>query len=932
MARHGSASRVEVKLYMEGILMEDAFDSVRVSGHTGAPSTAEITLVPTDSARKLQAGTWIHVFTTDPWDSNPTGDMSDFKLLFEGIIISRGMSRTSSGRFMKIQCADPSVFWVEARQYWINLTSSGGGLLDKVTLQTSGGYSRITMNEETGRKRYMIQKLTETEEQGEERFLDTLVSVLDDIGNVNPYYTNARNRFRITDRIVRASAGATDKLFQLQVLGGFFDGIAGRQSGQDNLSSMVNSLLDSIMHEWVSIPAPPYISSRVFLRDSYGNIKRDKKTVTVNRGGVRTKKEVFSFNTGTDDIVASIIFKPHIYTLSPPKCNVLFPNMYQRADFSDNFLHEPTRVVMRPQLFLKSLENALRGFLIKRPTELEIFTALTRDKKTSSRGRRTPDGKYADGAGQAPAFHDYDWTTNEERVRGIVYNFINLAPAPGTLTMTGQGKRKPDGSREGGVQQYLQNVASYEFYKSKYQARSANISGPYNMRPVPGFSALAMDDSPSGQNMLFYLDSIDHYIQADGSATTNYGVKYPRYIDELDLNRPKFKTNGIPDEKDEIDLDLVRDPDTGLYDFGKAFDGNRKPPIPEWFADEFKKLTGLNNLYKSFFGSGVVEEILFDKPEERAKNTSTAKGPVVDAVSGAAPVVQDDNTIELEDAVAALNSEFRAARETGREELVSSNHTNRLFTRIDQAFRFVGAGAKSRGQATDEKGLLSFDKDPANIRKLNFNRESDFVRFVGDGSTGSGYSAIPESGTSSEVPEDAIRKGIMSGVFTVFDTSVHTGEEATDEKTRNAVIANESGPSNRARYDGRPLMFDFEFRIWQQSLADAGITSSSDDIANNAKSSNFRVVDDGKIRAATPEEQASAHQDKSVRNSITGGSRKTIKTSMTPAEQAPTGDSTEGNDRLPLSQPLSEKQVIDLRRSIVDAYREELRRNRGFEG
>ena len=53
---------------------------------------------------------------------------------------------------------------------------------------------------------------------------------------------------------------------------------------------------------------------------------------------------------------------------------------------------------------------------------------------------------------------------------------------------------------------------------------------------------------------------------------------------------------------------------------------------------------------------------------------------------------------------------------------------------------------------------------------------------------------------------------------------------------------------------------------------------------------------------------------------------------MTPDQQAPTGDSAEANERLPLPQPLSEKQVVDLRRAVVDAYIEELAGSRGFTG
>src|SRR5690606_19118001 len=147
-----------------------------------------------------------------------------------------------------------------------------------------------------------------------------------------------------------------------------------------------------------------------------------------------------------------------------------FPNMYDRMGHQEHFLAETTRLAMKPQLPLVG-PQATMGLLLQRPTELEIFTALVRDSRRGAPGMRTPDGRYGDGSGQVPTFTDYDWTTNEERIRGIVYNFINLAPAPSTLTLSDPGRRTPSGARKGGIPKYLQNVASYEWYKSKFVNR-----------------------------------------------------------------------------------------------------------------------------------------------------------------------------------------------------------------------------------------------------------------------------------------------------------------------------------------------------------------------------------------------------------------------------------------------------------------------------
>lgn len=991
MARHGKGAKIRLRLYMEGRLVENALDHVQVSGHTGAPATAQLSLVPTNTIKHVLPGTWVHVFATDPWELDPAGDLSDFKLLFEGVVVGRGFTRADDGRSFTIQCADPSVYWVHARQFWLNITSPNGGLVDQLAIQTSGGYGRFVQVKGQG-PQYMVGRLGLEKDQGEERFMDTMISVIDDIGNVNPFYTNARNRFRLTDRILRGNAGQTEKLFQLALLSDFIDGLAGRQSTQTNLAQVVNQLLTAILHEWVSVPAPPYVNTRIFSRDVFGNIKRKKTTVKRRDRKGQTKSDLFEFETADDDIVASLIFKPHVYTLAPPTCNVLFPNMYDSLGYNEDFMQETTRLQMQPQLptVLDPQRKLTQGLYITRPSELEIFIATVQDSAKNKSKQRTPDGRFADGASQAPTFGDYDWTTNEERIRGIVYNFINLAPAPSTLTLQGQGERKPTGSRKGGVPKYLQNVASYEYYKSKFMARQASMSGPLNMRPIPGFPILALDDSQANMNMVAYLDAIVHSIDAKGSGTTQYSIRYPRHTDEVDFNRPRFKQTGDPFEG-ELDFDLYRD-ENGNYDFGTLFDGVNQPPVPEWFDETFRSLRDLDIKYSSWFGEnvGVVHNVLFTSPEQEeideiarqegarfddllSKGINPLDGVNVPATlpdGTSVPTAKDaldealrDDILEgvdeigLHDAVMELNKRYLNARDTGREFEEASSFTARSFTKIDEAFRFVGAAPlefADKAKNGDDTGRASFNNDPAAARVINY-KTARLDHFIGDTSFGSGYSAeraskqtssptttatdsAGDTSTGESPPSDR-----MSGAFPVFDTNVHTGDQALDKETRDALLndGEERKPSDRARYDGRPVMFDFEFRLWQESLRQAGFSPTREKVGDAAAATQYFAKEGGQFRPATAEELAAsaakrkATLERRMREEETRtkrGRTRPSKRNMTPKRQAPTGDGLEQEQKDALPQPLSEKQVIDLRRSVVDAYRDELARTRGFTG
>jgi hypothetical protein len=894
------------------------------------------------------------------------------------------------------------------------------------------------MTAATGTFGYLTSKLSKrTGEQTEERFLDTLVAVLDDIGNVNPFYTNVRNRFRLTDRIIRAPAGKTEKLFELALMSDFLDGLSGRISGQTNLAEVVNQLLTAIMHEWVSVPAPPYLRTRIFERDAFGNIKREKETVKRTDSRGRRKVDLYDHKVVTDDIIGSIIFKPHVYTLSPPTCNVLFPNMYDQMSFHEDFFNETTRLAMRPQLLTRN-NKLTQGLQFMRPTELEIFTQLTRDEKKKTTGKRTPDAKFADGAGQTPNFNDYDWTTNEERIRGIVYNFINLAPAPSTLTLADPGKKQPKGTRKGGMPKYLQNVASYEYYKSKFVARQTGLGGPYNMRPVPGFPMVALDDSAANLNIVCYLDSITHSIDADGSATTEYGVKYPRLADEVDYNRPKFKSE--IGAEGEIDLDLWRHPETGEFQFEQLFDGKNTPPIPEWFDEGFRNIQDLDHRYREWFGqnAGVVQSVLFEDPGKSAIESAIEAGEeVIDETTGESyfnrilevagtasveflkrakeveEVVEKNDEVDLLDAIKELNRRFKVARNMGREFEEASAFTDRSFTKIDQAFRFVGAAPREgadafRSTAEDEepvlrenfntdaayryfsgvqadriaaadalKPLYSFDQWPAADRLIDYKRFR-LDHFVGDTSPGSGYSGVKEGEeppspvtAASDLVLDAIaavkekltdeptsaedvaasieahnqvKADRMSGAFPLFDVRIHTGEEATNQKTRDLLLTDsgERANSTWARYDGRPKMFDFEFRLWQTSLKNAGYAPDNSKIEDAAEVADWYVTEAGAVRPATNEERAEAaakrkakveqRKKEEEKRAKRGRSRSRKAKNLSNKDQAPTGDGLEQDQKLPLPQPLSEKQVIELRRRIVEAYIEELKKTRGFTG
>jgi len=903
MPRMGVGSRVDVRLYLEGYHIPNALLSTQVAGMIGGPSTCQLSIVPTNTAKHIMPGTWVHVFVTDPWDPDPQGDLSDYKLLFEGVVVGRGFTKESEGRHLMLQCADPSIYWVNARQAWLNLAQSSGGLVNELSFVASSGEGRFGSIGDQPEHGFMLSKLAQTDE---ERFLDTMISVLDDIGNVNPFYNNQRNRFRITDRILQVPGGKTDQLFTLSLMTDFLNGLAGRTSGQTNLAQLVNTLLAPIYHEWVSVVAPSYLKdANLFSRDVYGNVRKIPVKKKVNGQDVTLN----NFERATDDTIGSILFKPQVYTLSPPSCNVLFPNMFDHQSYSENFLVETTRVAMTPQFpLLKDQKNSvLQALHLMRPAELEIFRAITAEDQ-----RRTEDAKFGDGEGQTGRLNDFDWTTNEERVRGIAYNHLNLPPAASALTFADQGATSNDG-----IIKYLQNVASYEFYKSKFQSRSSSFTGPFNMRPVPGFPLLTLDDSDANMNIVAYLASVTHSIDARGQAQTSYDVKYPRVLGEVDWNRPTFKAGrgtaqSVLEDDEEDEQQQFR--------FERLFDGVNRPAIPDWFGNNWRTVAGLTDTYQRFFGvnelSGeskptpvsTVEQVMFEgNASDVIARLRNAKYPpseeIIERVaesiaSGDANV--EAGEIDLMEVATVLIDKYNKARTSGREFEEVSRFTARPFTRIDQAFRFVGA----RPSGIDSDQAVA--KQNAKKRELSFTGQA-FDRFVGDTAPGAGYAGIPKA--SGESTASSTRLPQMSGVFSEFDIRSHP---VVTEGLRQSEVAKTNVP----RYDGRPIPFDFEQRLYNLSRGEAGATAAP---------KNFLYDDTSDL---TREEQIAAAKEQRLSDVTSARNTKSHK----PEEQAPTGEGLDTTKKLPLPQPLAEGQVVELRRRVIAAYRDELKQSRGFTG
>jgi len=172
--------------------------------------------------------------------------------------------------------------------------------------------------------------------------------------------------------------------------------------------------------------------------------------------------------------VNSQIIRPDIFMVSPPRCNVLFPELYSQMQFSRQFLREVTRMrltvsdeIFGPDALLDNWYYApdveVLGERVRQGRGGHIEGATLR---RASMSRRLMDHELYTGV--VPVF---------ERM-----NEVNIAAARSNMV-----------TRRGAVVPYAARAANFQFFKHRMAPRSMSVTGKFNPYIAPGFPALVMD-------------------------------------------------------------------------------------------------------------------------------------------------------------------------------------------------------------------------------------------------------------------------------------------------------------------------------------------------------------------------------------------------------------------------------------------------------
>lgn len=208
------------------------------------------------------------------------------------------------------------------------------------------------------------------------------------------------------------------------------------------------------------------------------------------------------------------VFSPNLFFAAPPRCNVIFPEYYNRLSLSRSFIDEATRLDMDSSTLAERLGvAAVKGLehVYAPSITLPQGAAIVNEQLIS---RILPHEKHT---GIIPRLSD-------------IGNRLELEAAAKQSTAA--------------LSAELQKIADFHFFVDRLQPRSMSISGKFNPDAVVGLPCVVLDNANIDptlkdvedikknkivlQQFLGVISSITHLITQDTGASTQMSLSYVR--------------------------------------------------------------------------------------------------------------------------------------------------------------------------------------------------------------------------------------------------------------------------------------------------------------------------------------------------------------------------------------------------------------------
>lgn len=623
------------KLFLEG--KEVPFIGATMTSTVGQASIAYVDIVPHQTIMNIRPRTNVEIFVRNymQTETEAAADGSTqafpYILAWKGEVFGYTFGKTPTSRTFSLSCIDHSSYWDNCLAYFFNAqqTQRAGAAAGSSVQDASDiiKFNQKFIPTYLSRASYFktrieqaIKKEGSSEFDTSKDFMDGVIAIYKDIGYVNEFFKLADERLRISDQIIMKSSGQLTKLLKESEALDWFTGMPNNNSGLSTLRTVVQDLMSLLFHDFISAPFPAATANNNMGKDALG-LPTPKNT----------KKSIGNF-----------IFKPNLFMMPPPACNIFFPDEYSSFQFQRNFFKEPTRIIYMPELPARMNQGAAEVYMphVFYP---EAFSAFMK-----SRDGVTLDSKYKGGGSfdipnKTDLSHlktvgtevtdkegdnytkmnngratDYNYLSNEETMKGIWLYRESMLPVTSAF-------RAALDTNYASKNAFTENIAKYLFFKRRYQDRSLQITSHLKMSVMPGFPVLILDDSSANQNVLAYCASVTHRIYATEGGYTNVQLTYARYTEEMDTPSQNASQSFTPPWFDELifgPVDAKASKTTAPTVSGLKVQG-----YPEKLSEFYKTLLGdkgataLTNLYPKEENT-IVGSVIKILEKYRAKKAS----------------------------------------------------------------------------------------------------------------------------------------------------------------------------------------------------------------------------------------------------------------------------------------------------------------------
>jgi len=619
------------KLFLEG--KEVPLIGATITCSVNQASIAYIDVVPHNAINDIKARTHVSLAVRD---YNDQAGNYPYVSAWEGEVFGFSFGKQVGGRSFSISAIDTSSYWDNVLCYFMNTQQTlGSGSLDMLHVgmdQDTAKALDLRVTATFGSAASYFNTLIEgIMADSSKDFLDAFLEVYRNISDVNDFYNFAEKKLRIRDRMVLKSSQQLNDLLKGSAALDWFKGIINKSGGFQTLRGVVQDLLSIIFHDFTPIPFPG----------------------RVERSSLEGKKLASTDNKSRT--IGNYVFKPNLYMIVPPVCNVFFPDEYSSFQYQRNFFKEPTRLIYKPELPFFNSGQALALPYTFEPDSFENYMLGKQPwvafHNKGALGVTGDPGLYGDpdtsqySKSDLKRKREAQFLTDEERIKGIWLAQEQMMPASTEFQTNIADPSRRD---------FCKKVSRYLFYKKRFENRALQITSHLKLSVVPGFNVLLLDDSEAQQNVVAYCSSVTHRIYATEGGYTNVTLSYARSVDE----QQQTSTNA------------------------------GEPLIPPWFSKEIfgepsKQPVSLALDIKS------LGDLIVTPEKKLSAFYATLLGDK--GSKAVTDYVAKERT--LVGAVEALLKEYRVRRSNGSEDLQAyiSEITSRDYVKLRDAMDFIGS-------------------------------------------------------------------------------------------------------------------------------------------------------------------------------------------------------------------------------------------------